>query len=78
MPRGGDLSDAAGVTSHPVDERSKRPHSPPRTSLIAVWEDRTAFSAVRSSQTAINACPASSCDKTHPVPGHPPSPRSNG
>jgi len=30
----GDLSDAAGITSHPVDERSKCPCSPPRTSSI--------------------------------------------
>jgi hypothetical protein len=29
VPRGGNLSDAAGVTSHPIDERSKCPCSPP-------------------------------------------------
>ena len=29
MPHGGNLSDAAGITSHPVDERSKCPCSPP-------------------------------------------------
>jgi len=60
VPRGGDLSDAAGITSHPINERSKCPCSPPRASLIAVWEDRAALGAARSSQTAINACPASS------------------
>jgi hypothetical protein len=29
VPRGGNLSDAAGVTSHPVDERSRCACSPP-------------------------------------------------